>query len=68
MISGPLANRIKQCSIVIGNAPLGKLCSSLISKETSVDRKTDIIKAYIHDFVHCMYMPIREKEFMVRFF
>jgi len=61
--------KIQQCSNVISEAPLGKLCNELLSNETAVDRKIDVLKAYVHDFVHCMYnanQEEQEEEFMVR--
>ena len=67
-ITGKLEMKIQKCSNVISEAPLGKLCKSLID-ETAVDIKMDVFRAYVHDFVHCMYkanQQEQEKEFMVR--
>ena len=67
LITGTQGMKIQQCSNVISEAPLGKLCNTLLSEETAVDRKLDILKAYVHDFVHCMYMANQGEEFVVGF-
>lgn len=64
------AKKITMYSNVILGTPIGKICSELLCNmvETVEGRNailSEMLKAYIHDFLHCVYIPGNDDEFQV---
>jgi len=59
--------KITTCSAVLLKSPLGPILNDLISVNTEDGKELlySVVRSYIHDFVHCVYMTGNDKEFKV---